>query len=166
MDITCLTPFDIAGDYFFRAHNSLDVVGNIIKAPVKSELMRICYEKAISTVDENNTDWHKPIQILCDAINQLNLKEYIYNGLSNTDEFYKFEKYYFSDVIIPQEWRFIHWNNEILRTYGLHKDYSFYNSVYSQLLRKYNLIEEIANHSLINKKFKRQLLIANLKKIL
>lgn len=166
MDITCLEPFDVAGDYFFRAHNSLDVVGNVIKAPRGSLLMKQCYEQAIQTINEENKDWHQPIQILVDNITKLNLKEHIYSEMCNTDEFQKFEKYFFSDVEIPNNWKFIHWNNEILRIYGIHKNHSYYCSVYSKLLRKYGLMTELDDHSAMDHAYRKHLLVANLKKML
>lgn len=166
MDITCLEPFDVAGDYFFRAHNSLDVVGNVIKAPRGSLLMKQCYEQAIQTINEENKDWHQPIQILVENITKLNLKEHIYSEMCNTDEFQKFEKYFFSDVEIPNNWKFIHWNNEILRIYGIHKNHSYYCSVYSKLLRKYGLMPELDDHSAMDHAYRKHLLVANLKKML
>lgn len=166
MDITCLTPFDVDAPYFFRAHNSLDVVGNIIKVPAKSSLMKMCYEQAIQTIDENNNDWHKPIQILNDNIKTLNLSSYIFDDLSNTDEFNRFEKYYFSEVEIPKNWRFIHWNNEILRIYGVNKEHSYYDSTYSKLLREFNLMPLSKSPKEIDKNYKRHLTLVNLKKTL
>lgn len=166
MDITCLKPFDVEGDYFFRAHNSLDVVGNVIKAPAKSLLMKRCYEQAVETINEENKDWHKPIQILADNIADLNLKEHIYEGICNTDEFQKFEKYFFSDIHIPEKWKFIHWNNEILRIYGVHKNHSYYHSNYSRLLRKYGLMPEINDYRAIDNNYRKHLLFVNLKKML
>jgi 4-hydroxybenzoate polyprenyltransferase len=166
MDVTCLRPFDSDGEYFFRAHNSLPLVGNVIKAPAKSQLMKMCYEQALKTIDENNRDWHKPIDILANNVLALGLSHYIYEEVSNTDEFYKFEKFYFLNVEIPETWVFIHWNNEILRTYGVMKDYSLSNSTYSQLLMKYGLLSRNEDYKKLDKIFKRKLLIANIKKVL
>lgn len=119
MDVTCLKPFDVVSDYFFRFHHELGVVGNIMKVPKNSLLMKTCYDQAKSTINENNSDWHKPIQLLVNNINQLQLNDFVFKGLSNTDEFQKIEKYYFESSKFPEDWRFIHWCNEVLRSYDL-----------------------------------------------
>src|SRR5690606_17267238 len=81
MDITCLSPLFHEKTYFFRKHHQLNVVGNILKCPKNSVLMKRCYEEAINEIDENNTDWHKPIDILNKHINELQLQLYIVNDI-------------------------------------------------------------------------------------
>jgi 4-hydroxybenzoate polyprenyltransferase len=166
MDVTCLRPFDVVSDYFFRYHHELGIVGNVMKTPKNSPLMKLCYEQAKSTINENNSNWYKPIQLLVNNINQLQLNDFVFNGLSNTDEFQKIEKYYFESSEFPEEWCFIHWCNEVLRSYSLSKENSFFYSNYTQLLLKYKLIETPTNIDKFDRDFKKKLFFANLKKII
>lgn len=166
MDVTCLKPFDVESDYFFRAHHELEVVGNVMKAPQFSSLMLKCYKQALELIDEKNTDWYKPILILNENIKSQGLTSYVFHDLSNTDEFQKIESYYFGSEKIPEKWCFFHWGNEVLRNYQLNKRNSFYESSYSRLLREYKLIEPSSNLVEFDQRFRRELFIANIKKML
>jgi hypothetical protein len=68
MDITCLKAFDITEDYFFRYHHKVGAVGNFMKCPPKSDLMKWCFEHAREKVTEHNNDWMLPIIILNEGI--------------------------------------------------------------------------------------------------
>jgi hypothetical protein len=168
MDVTCLAPFDVKTDYFFRAHHDLGLVGNVIKAPKGSELMKKCYEEAISTIDENNTDWHKPINILIDNVKKLRLDKYIYSNMSNTDEFDKLEKYYFGRDNFPENWLFIHWCNEVIRTFNIDKDKYFYNSSFGELLTKHDITKKMTKAEVVKNDthYKKEILICNLLQVL
>lgn len=166
MDVTCLKPFDVDGDYFFRAHHELEVVGNIMKVPPYSPLMLNCYQQAKTDIDSNNTDWYKPIKILVENIKSHHLTDFIFEDVSNTDEFQKIEHYYFGNAKFPENWVFIHWGNEVLRSYQLSKNNSFFNSTYSQLLKQYKLLKTPLSIQKFDLDFKRELLFANLKKML
>ncbi|OFY94111.1 MAG: hypothetical protein A2309_03600 [Bacteroidetes bacterium RIFOXYB2_FULL_35_7] len=138
MDVTCIKPFDFAAAYVFRTHQSLKVVGNIMKCPPKSELMKLCYEKAIQTIDEENKDWHKPIQILNDYISELNLEKYIIE-MSNPDSWRMIRKLLNTDFFPPEKWNAIHWVNEEWRRNGLDKNYYLNNSYLGKLMQKYRI---------------------------
>lgn len=166
MDVTSLVPFDVKSSYFFRTHNSLKVVGNIMKVPAKSTLMLNCYNEAIASVDENNSDWHKPIEILERNIVDLGLDKFIYDGYCNLDNFEELEQFYYYGNSFPEKWKFVHWTNEAIRNYGLQKDYSFYNSTYQQLLFHYGISYDIADIEAHDKKVRNEVLVANLKMIL
>lgn len=97
MDVTCLKSFDFEDPYVFRNHHDLPVVGNMMKCPRNSELMRLCYEQAREQVDENNTDWHKPIQILNDHIVKLGLAHHI-KELSNHDKWNDVRKLLYKNI--------------------------------------------------------------------
>ena len=140
MDVTCLKPFSYNEPYFFRHHHSLPLVGNIMKAPKGSPLMWDCYQEASATVDENNTDWHKPIDILANNVQAHQLQQYIISDMSNTDEWHKVERYLWKHPAFPQQWHFVHWCNEMWRTQGIEKDKPVYNSSYGALLVTYNLL--------------------------
>lgn len=146
MDVTCLKPFDIDSPYFFRAHHDLPLVGNIMKAPKGSELMLKCYKDASREVDENNRDWHKPIEILVNNVFEFNLQEYIVQGVSNSDEWHKIMPFVQNvQLEVPVDWFFIHWCNEVWRSNGYSKNSPLYNSFYGQLLSEYEQIPKISS---------------------
>jgi hypothetical protein len=122
MDVTCLKPLDFDEPYVFRPHHDMPVVGNLMKCPPKSELMKYCFERASNEVDENNRDWHLPIQILNDGIAKFNLSGYI-KHFTNPESFYELRKLIIYPVEIPKDWYAIHWINEEWRTNGIDKGY-------------------------------------------
>lgn len=142
MDVTCLKPLDFQEAYIFRAHPELPAVGNIMKCPPKTELMRLCYEKASQTVDENNTDWHKPIVILTDYIMQLGLSTFVKDGFSNPDRWEAVRDLLMKDKPLPYEWKCIHWMNENWRAKGLDKNDFMIRSTLGKLLIKHGLIKD------------------------
>lgn len=144
MDVTCLKPFAYEEPYFFRDHHSLPLVGNILKAPKGAPLMWKCYEEALATVDENNTDWHKPIEILARNVYALQLEKYIVSDVSNTDEWHKVERYVWHHNPLPSSWYFVHWCNEVWRTQGIEKNKPLYDSSYGNLLLGYGLLPAIS----------------------
>lgn len=111
MDVTCLKKFEIEEDYFFRNHWMLPIVGNVIKCPPKSELMLSCYERAAKEINENNTDWHKPIIILNEEIKRLELLKYRKLGLFNLDMQHTIQPYLEKKFPFPVDWMGVHWIN-------------------------------------------------------
>ncbi|MBI2968632.1 MAG: hypothetical protein HYY40_12600 [Bacteroidetes bacterium] len=111
MDITCLKPFDFQGEYFFRDHWKFNVVGNAMKCPSGSELMKRCYEDAVKEVTAANTSWHKPIEILNRHIKPLGLLKYRHRKLFNDDHSFKLKKFFTGNVPFPEQWYGIHWVN-------------------------------------------------------
>lgn len=138
MDVTCLKPFNFIESYVFRTHHSLKVVGNIIKCPPKSELMHSCYNKAVAEVDENNTDWHKPIVILNEMIIKYNLSQYTIE-ISNHDSWNIVRKLLLCNYKIPENWFAIHWINEEWRRNKIDKNFYFPNSTFYKLLEKHEI---------------------------
>jgi len=135
MDVTCLKPFHFKTPYVFRTHHDLKMVGNIMKCPPKSDLMKLCYEKASSQVTAYNRDWNKPIRILNDTILQLDLSEYILE-FSNRDSWDVVRKFISSDAEVPCSWFAIHWVNEEWRRNKIDKSYSGKESLLRKLLIK------------------------------
>jgi hypothetical protein len=133
MDVTCLKPFDFKDPYVFRTHHDMPVVGNIMKCPRGSELMGYCYERASVEVDENNRDWHLPIQILNDGIEKFSLSHYI-RPITNPESWYENRRMIVSPVEIPDSWYAIHWINEEWRRNKINKNYSRPGSAYRDLL--------------------------------
>ena len=142
MDVSCLKPFDFDKPYFFRNHHELKVVGNVMKCPKGSLLMKRCYEDAIHKVDEFNTDWHKPIDILNEHISSLHLDGYIYKNVSNQDKWDITSKFIWQNDIFPDNWYFVHWQNEEWRSKKVSKTNFYYQSALSELLYKFGLSQK------------------------
>jgi hypothetical protein len=141
MDICCIHPFQFDSPYFFRTHHDLDMVGNIMKCPKGSQLMWDCYTEAKETVDENNTDWHKPIEILNRHIVQQDLSDFIFRDFSNEDKWGEIKQYIFKNTEISPDYVALHWMNEEWRSRGINKNDIRYNSRLGQLLVKYDIIK-------------------------
>lgn len=137
MDITCLQPIYTPNAYFFRAHHELKMVGNVMKCPKGSPLMRKCYEESLVAIDENNTDWHLPINILNENIVHFNLQHYIVSDISNHDQWEETQKLIWSEISINKKWWFIHWQNEEWRVKKIDKNDFYYRSTLAQLLIKH-----------------------------
>jgi hypothetical protein len=143
MDVTCLRPIEeVKDDYWFRFHGVHSVVGNIIKCPAKSRLMKLCFDKAFKEVNGQQRDWHHGIRILCYYIQFLNLSKYINYEESNLDRLDFLDKFISesSDKIqIPSKWRFIHWMNTLVNKNCLD------GSVLSNFYKKYKLKKDTSN---------------------
>ena len=142
MDVTCLQPFNIGDPYFFRSHHDLQLVGNVMKCPPKSELMRLCYEEAAATVKSDNTDWHKPIKILNKYVNQLGLQSFVHSGSGNPDVWATVERFIYSSAAPRESFMFIHWMNEEWRTRKINKNDIPHRSALGKLLLQYKLMEK------------------------
>jgi len=141
MDVCCLKPFDFNENYVFRTHHQLLSVGNIMKCPKGSPLMKSCYEEAIKTVNSANTDWHKPINILNHYIKKLDLKCYI-KEISNHDQWHDIYPLLTKNKHPEKEWFAIHWANENWRIKNLSK-YAFrVSSTISILMNRYDVKHE------------------------
>ena len=141
MDVTCLKPLsEVQDEYWFRFHGVLSMVGNIMKVPAKSELMKLSYEKAIIEVNENQQDWHHAIRILCYYIENLGLSKYIHKNESNLDRLDKTWNLIKKECDIEKnntDWRFIHWMNSVIEKNTYHE-----KSVFAHFLKKYNCEEK------------------------
>lgn len=138
MDVTCLKALDFGSEYVFRTHHELKLVGNVLKCPPRSELMKRCYERTMNEVDENNTDWHKPIQILCDEVTRLGLESYIVS-FTNEDCWYRIKDLYAKNYKIPENWNAVHWVNEEWKRNNVKKDQAIKGSFYQKMLKEYGI---------------------------
>lgn len=148
MDVTCLKPFQFDTPYFFRNHWKFPVVGNVMKVPPHSQLMKECYDNAVKQVNASNQEWHRPIQILNDAIENNKLMEFRQLGLFNLDLFHNIEWFLHARYPIPADWYGIHWINSsrkikfrksstldiLLRKHGITKIEGGRQSYYSRAL--------------------------------
>lgn len=136
MDITCLRPFDIPAEFFFRYHHKVGAVGNFMKCPAHSEMMKWCFEQAVQKVTAENKNWMLPIEILNQGILKYELTPYI-QKISNNDSFPEVMRMLSGKAAIPNEWKIIHWMNEEFRRLDISKSIFLKNSVVQQLLSKY-----------------------------
>jgi len=141
MDMTCLHPLNVELPYFFRSHHELFLVGNIMKAPKGSDLMALCYKEANETIDENNTDWHKPIEILNKYVNELQLGQYVYSGYSNEDKWEEVKLYAKGKVEIPDKYLVLHWMNEEWRSRKMDKDDIRFSSTLAKEMMKHHVLQ-------------------------
>jgi hypothetical protein len=138
MDVTCLKPLDFEDEYVFRTHHSLPLVGNIMKCPKNSPLMKKCFDEAEAKVDENNCDWHLPIQILVDNVYFLGLKNYI-KDFSNPDSWNLIRKMLLKNIAIPENWFIIHWVNEEWRRNKIDKSIFLKESLFFKFANQHNI---------------------------
>lgn len=139
MDVTCLKPLDFTKPYFFRKHHEMPAVGSVMSAPKGSKLMKLCYEESIATVNAASINWHQPIEILNKYIVQENLSGFVESGASNLDSWLETSSYIRTDKQIPEEWYFIHWQNEEWRVRGVNRNSFYYRSALALLMAKYQL---------------------------
>lgn len=142
MDVTCIKPLDFEAPYYFRQHQALPLVGNVMKSPKGCKLMSRCYHDAFSCIDENNTDWHKPINILAENVSLLNLEKHIATHHSTVDNWETVRKYLFTEEPLPDHWFFIHWMNEEWRTRMLEKHDFRIGSAYANKLIEHGLVQD------------------------
>jgi glycosyltransferase involved in cell wall biosynthesis len=115
MDVTCLRPLDFEGPYAFRPHR-VGVVGSILKAPANSELIQRAYEETAARVGPDS-EYLLPNRILSATVFALGLERWIDPHMTNPDHWHDFVLPMISGpVVLPREWKAIHWINEMFRT--------------------------------------------------
>jgi len=143
MDVTCLKTPDFNDEYVFRTHHSLPLVGNIMKVPPKSDLMKACYEEAHKKINESNRDWHLPIQILADNVEKFGLSKHI-KTFTNPDSWNLIRKLLRTNPEISNDWYMIHWVNEEWRRNRISKLRVINHSLLSNLLESYDILHKKA----------------------
>lgn len=163
MDVTCLKPLDFEEEYVFRSHHTLPLVGNVMKCPKGSPLMEKCYLEAVEKVDENNRDWHLPIQILADNVNAMGLGSCV-KTFSNEDSWNLVRGMLARRSDIPDNWSVIHWVNEEWRRNGIDRNAFIRSSLFSELARRNNVpVEYVGFVKSISVRFKLSLFWHGLK---
>jgi glycosyltransferase involved in cell wall biosynthesis len=123
MDVTCLKPFNFKGDYLFRSHR-VGVVGNIMKCPPGSPLMKMTYDQVKQEANEESP-WLMPNRVLSRNIGRLKLERFIQHNICNEDKWGEIILPFIeTDLPIPEQWFGIHWINEMWRT--LQEDAGWY----------------------------------------
>ena len=67
-------------------------------------------------------------------------QKYIINDISNKDVFSQIELYLFTNEVVPDNWCFIHWCNEVFRTNHIPKNLIKYDSTVGELMRHYGIM--------------------------
>ena len=164
MDICCLQPFDFDAPYVFRAHHELAMVGNVMKVPKGSELMKRCFDEAVREVDAENTDWHKPIEILNRNVFDLGLESYIRDDMSYPDRWDILSRLIRRRRPVPSSLVFIHWMNEEWRHRGIDKENVRFSSTLGRLMQQYGVLPTHQSmRERIRNEFRHSALYRNLK---
>jgi hypothetical protein len=135
MDVTCLRPLDFPEPYVFRPHR-VGAVGNLMKCPKRSPVMRLTLERAQRQMDSG---WHFGNRALSETILELGLERYIRSGICNPDQWLGLvQSLVEEDTPIPAGLYAIHWVNEFWRTVSQSDGYYRGKKVLSQVPDKNN----------------------------
>jgi hypothetical protein len=138
MDVTCLKKLEWNKPYFFRNHLHLNVIGNVIKVPPKSDLMKLSYEETLMTCNQDTENWLLPNEILNKYITQLDLLAFVEKDKVNIDDWSEVKHLLYHDVKINDDFYFFHWMNENWRHFNISKKAFVKNSTYGKLLSKHS----------------------------
>lgn len=144
MDVTCLKPLDfeepyVFRDFVFRHSYDLAVVGNLMKCPQGSPLMKDCFEVAINEVTKENTEWLKPVMILNEQIDKHQLAGFIKHHIVNPELWELVDMYRYFPVNVPKEYYVIHWLNEHYRNQAIDKNQVVKQSLLDRLMQTHGV---------------------------
>lgn len=142
MDVTCLQPFEFTDAYVFRSHPLLPMIGNVMKAPKGSALMKATYEEVKASCNENTKDWLLPNKILNEHIKNMQMEQYIRTDFGVNDWWPSVEPFLAQNKQFPKGWFCIHWMNEVWKTRKVSKHQAVKATAYQELLKKYNISHE------------------------
>jgi hypothetical protein len=142
MDVCLLKPLPSGLEWFFRNHNKLRVIGNVMRCPPASSLMAKTYDEVKKRCGPDTTDWLLPNRILNHHIMNEGLAEHIQSGISNNDVWNETSRMMRRNVCIPEAWLFIHWQNEELRVRKIEKDFFINNSVLGRQMTHHGILAE------------------------
>ena len=115
MDVTCLRPFNFSEPYLFRAHR-VGVVGNIMKCPPRSRLMKNLYEQVARELNPHSA-WLMTNRALSQMVRWQRLTRHIRRDIWNEESWWDvIRPLVLGDQPIPSRWFAIHWINEFWRT--------------------------------------------------
>ncbi|MHB1036578.1 MAG: glycosyltransferase [Pirellulales bacterium] len=140
LDVACLRPLDFEQWYAFSPSDGLGLIGNVMKAPPRSDLMRRCFLWAVKHVDAQNTDWLKPIRVLVAEVRRMRLAEYVLPPNVISPQWKDGERFATTAAEPPADLHLIHWCNEWLKSQNFEKDRPLSGTTYHALLAKHGLI--------------------------
>jgi len=145
MDVTLMQPLESITDqeYLFRKHWNNICVGNLMKVPKGSQVMKTYFDIVSIQVNEKNQDWEKPIRLLGLTMSLAGLNTDIYNkelghrdqGLTHAMPFMMIP-----EIRIPSSWPIMHWCNELHRWQNFKMKRDLHpESQLAELFREYNI---------------------------
>jgi hypothetical protein len=115
MDVTCLRPLDFREPYVFRSHR-LGAVGNVMKCPPGSRLMKLTYDRAVRALHDD-CEWHFGNRALNESIRELALTKFIRDDLGNPDLWSTGVcPFVVGNAPVPKQFFIIHWLHECWKT--------------------------------------------------
>jgi len=138
MDITCLRPLWFNSEYVFRTHHELEIMGNIMKCPRGSELMRYAYSESREKVNMHTADWLAAQRILAQKVREEGLLIHRRN-LCNLDVWEEVVTYIYDNQDLKPDWHVFHWCNEMWRGGGINKNVLTTGSTYARLATFFGL---------------------------
>ena len=105
---------DLEYQYWSCHIHRVGVVGNLMKCPPGSALMRLTFERAQRRL---HSGWHFGNRALSEVVSELGLQHYVRSDICNADLWLDVVRLFLEDDHpIPSELYFIHWINEFWRT--------------------------------------------------
>lgn len=150
MDTTCFKNFDsIENEIVLRPHINTKVVANIAKFPANDPVLKELIDRTERDINEQNSQWMKPLWILRDTIDEMGYSKYIVDenlfGCDNADIIRDLLKgNYFETKHFVPEYGF-HWCSSACKTgrWDRNMKYNFNDPVklsfYHVLLKKFKL---------------------------
>ena len=140
LDVVCLQPLDFDQWYAFHPHTDLGLVGSVLKAPPRSELMRRCAIWTAENVDEWNVVWTRPIRILVYEATRLELNRCLLPTGTALADWRQGETYATTAASPPAGLHLLHWCNEWLSARQFDKHKPIPGTTYHALLKTHGLI--------------------------
>jgi hypothetical protein len=138
MDMTCLRPMDFRDQYVFRPHNEIGVMGNVMKCPQGSEVMRASFEEAGASVNGDTIDWLAAQRILSKNVQAYGLTQFV-RSLCNVDIWEEILPYIYMNLPLSPDWQIFHWCNERWQGEKIDKNSPIKGSSVEKLMRFYDV---------------------------
>ncbi len=155
MDVTCLQPFELENPYFFRWHHKTKAVGNILKCPPQSPIMKWCFSEAKKNLHCENRDWMLPMKILNEGIIKFSLEKNI-KQITNPDSWPIVTNYLKKkNIELDSKMMAIHWMNEEWRRLNIPKNEFYEFSLLAHLLELHKIeYKKLSNMDTLKYKYK------------
>lgn len=110
------------------------------------------FKKTKQLCNEETKDWLLPNKILNEKIQELSLSHFIFDHVSNKEDWLVVNSFLYTNTTPPKEWRFIHFMNEEWRSNQLNKFEVSRGSYLAKLYSKYSI--EVEPKSMIKNRAK------------
>jgi len=153
MDVVCIKPLDFPDEYVFRTHHDFLTVGNVMKCPQRSDLMKRCFFEAKEKITTGNNDWNLPIRILNNNVVNLGLLHFV-KDFTNIDNWNYVKKFILYNAKVNNKWKIIHLVNEDWNKNKIDKKAIPRWSFLGKLLKKYEIKQNAGFLSELKNAFK------------